>query len=68
MIVDEKGLMESVAKAVAVLPDAERRYLCGYAEGVIAARSGFQSRPAPPTFPPTSGPEGGPTPVGCPAP
>ena len=38
MNTEEKKLVENLLKAVKVLPEGERKYLAGYAEGVIAAR------------------------------
>lgn len=33
---DEKNLGKIIAEAVAALPDGERKYILGYAEGVLA--------------------------------
>ena len=38
MNTEEKKVVENLLKAVKVLPEGERKYLAGYAEGVIAAR------------------------------
>lgn len=38
MSTEEKTLVENLTKVVGLLPESERKFLSGYAEGVIAAR------------------------------
>lgn len=49
----EKSAVQKIAEAVNILPESERGYIIGYAEGVIAASGGHKSphdfSPAPDT-------------------
>lgn len=38
MSTEEKKVIQRIAEAAAILPDDERKYILGYAEGVIAMR------------------------------
>ena len=37
MNAEEKKILQTIAAAVSILPDGKRKYIRGYAEGVIAA-------------------------------
>ncbi len=38
MSTEEKEIVQRIAEAASILPDDERKYILGYAEGVIAMR------------------------------
>lgn len=38
MSAEEKKIVQRIAEAASILPDDERKYILGYAEGVIAMR------------------------------
>lgn len=61
---------KTVLEEVQRLPVEAQRAVVAMVRGAVVVNDVYrtQARPAPPTFPPASGPEGGPTPVGCPAP
>lgn len=61
---------KTVLEEVQRLPVEAQRAVVAMVHGAVVVNDVYsaQARPAPPMLPPTSGPEGGPTPVGCPAP
>lgn len=46
MSAEEKKVIQRIAEAAAILPDDERKYILGYAEGVIAMRGQTAQNPS----------------------
>lgn len=46
MSTEEKKVIQRIAEAASILPDDERKYILGYAEGVIAMRGQLAQNPS----------------------
>lgn len=46
MNVDEKKIIQTITNAVLIMPDEGRKYILGYAEGVIEMAGALRGAPA----------------------